>query len=72
MKPARAGLTSIVVLSGLTCASLCAQKKGDATLWLTMPDKSALFERQKEFLHFSEAPASNPTIDVNDKPEFRS
>jgi glucosylceramidase len=70
MKTAGAGLTSIVVLSGLTCASLCAQKKGEATLWLTMPDKSALFE-QKEFLHFAKAPASNPTIDVDDKQKFQ-
>ena len=61
MKKARSGFAWIVV-SGLTCASLCGQKKGEATLWLTMPDKSALFERQKEVLHFAKAPASNPTI----------
>ena len=52
MKKARAGFTLTVVF-GLTCASLYAQKKGDAALWLTTPDKSALFERQKEFLHFA-------------------
>ena len=54
MKKARAGFTLIVAF-GLTCASLCAQKKGEAAVWLTTTDKSALFERQKEFLHFAKA-----------------
>ncbi len=70
MKTARAGCSLIVAL-GLTSTSLCAQKKGEAALWLTMPDKSALFERQKTFLHFAKAPAPNPTIDVDDKQKFQ-
>jgi glucosylceramidase len=71
MKTARAAFISIIVF-GLACASLYAQRKGDATLWLTRPDKSALFEQQKEFLHFTKAPASSPTIDVDDKQKFQS
>ena len=71
MKTARAGCSLIVAL-GLTSVSLCAQKKGEAALWLTAPDKSALFERQKTFLHFAKAPAPNPTIDVDDKQKFQT
>ena len=61
----------MTVVFGLTCASLYAQKKGDAALWLTTPDKSALFEQQKEFLHFAKGAAPNPTIDVDEKQKFQ-
>jgi glucosylceramidase len=71
MKSALIGC-SLVFALGLASTSLCAQKKGDATLWLTTPDKSALFERQKTVLHFSKSPTPNPTIDVDDKQKFQS
>ncbi|SPF48070.1 Glucosylceramidase [Candidatus Sulfopaludibacter sp. SbA4] len=70
MKPAFTGCSLIVAL-GLMPSSVCAQKKGDAALWLTTPDKSALFERQKTVLHFAKSATPNPVIDVDDKQKFQ-
>jgi glucosylceramidase len=63
-------VSSLIVALGLA-SSLWAQKKGDAELWLTTPDKTALFERQKEALHFAKSTASNPVIDVDDQQKFQ-
>jgi glucosylceramidase len=65
-------------LSVLTVAvaPLRAQKPGDVELWLTNADKSALFELQKPYLHFSKATsqesANDPTIEINDHNKFQS
>jgi glucosylceramidase len=48
------------------------QKGGEAEVWLTNPDKSALFERQKTGLAFAAAANGNPTIDVDDKQKFQA
>src|ERR1022692_850465 len=48
------------------------QKGGEAEVWLTNPDKSALFERQKTGLPFAAAANGNPTIDVDDKQKFQA
>src|SRR5690348_9432846 len=63
MKPAL-----IALMVGLCLASipLEAQKKGDAALWLTTPDKEALFERQDVAYHFAKAPTANSVIEVDE------
>ncbi len=48
-----------------------AQKKGEVAVWLTNPDKSALFERQKEVLRFTGGGAQGPTIDVDDRRRYQ-
>jgi glucosylceramidase len=45
---------------------------GEAEVWLTNPDKSALFERQKTGLALSARANGNPTIDVDDKQKFQT
>jgi glucosylceramidase len=62
------------LIAGLvfTGSSTGGQKYG-AEVWLTNPDKSALFEWQKSGLTVLSAPANgNPTIDVDDKQKFQS
>lgn len=57
-------------------APLRAQKRADVQLWLTNADKSALFELQKPYLHFSKAKsqesANELTIEINDHNKFQS
>src|ERR1022692_3006880 len=45
---------------------------GEAEVWLTNPDKSALFERQKTGLAPYARANGNPTIDVDDKQKFQT
>jgi glucosylceramidase len=52
--------------------SLRAQKVGEVQLWLTKADKSALFEQQKPFLHFSKTGVQQPTIEINDSQKFQT
>lgn len=51
---------------------LAAQSRGGIGVWLTNPDKSALFTRQTSTLHFSKSAASGPIIDVDDKQKFQT
>lgn len=51
--------------------TLSAQK-GEVSVWLTNPDKSALFSLQDSPLQFSTASKQAPTIEVNDKQTFQS
>ena len=64
--------SSFIALLALSLFPLQAQKKGDAAVWLTNPDKSALFDQQKAFLHFSKAANQNPTIDVDEKKTYQT
>ena len=70
MKPA-CMMCSLVAVLGLTSSSLYAQKKGDVELWLTTPDKTALFERQNTVLQFAKLQSSNPTIAVDDSQSYQ-
>ncbi len=63
---------SFLALLALASCPLNAQKKGDAAVWLTNPDKSALFDQQKAFLHFSKAAGQNQTIDVDEKKTYQT
>jgi glucosylceramidase len=43
----------------------------DAQMWLTTADRSAMFTRQAEALHFSESSNSLPSVDVNDMAQYQ-
>jgi glucosylceramidase len=49
-----------------------AQTKNGIEGWLTNPDRSALFARQKETLHFGTETGSYPVIKVDDKQTYQS
>ena len=62
-------LTGAVVLA--TAATLLAQKKGTAELWLTNADQSALFQKQAKPLIFLKAGNRDSAITVNTKEVFQ-
>lgn len=62
----------LIFALGLAAAPLCAQNKTGAEVWLTVPDKSALFERQKAPLRFAKTAAPDPVIDVDDRLKYQT
>jgi glucosylceramidase len=58
-------------LVALLCSGAAAQKKGEVAVWLTNPDKSALFQRQSEVLKFTAAHSQDSAIEVDDRQEFQ-
>jgi glucosylceramidase len=67
LRHAAACLTAIALLA----SPLAAQKKGQVAVWLTNPDKSALFARQPSTLRFSRSAPRDPAIDVDDTRTFQ-
>jgi glucosylceramidase len=61
----------LVCALAVASASSQSQKTGEVQLWLTNPDKSALFELQKPFLHFSEPAGEVPAIEIDDQQTFQ-
>jgi glucosylceramidase len=57
-------------LSMLTTLSAHAQK--DVSLWLTNPDRSALFQLQAPPIPITNAPATNQVIDVDSKKTYQT
>jgi glucosylceramidase len=49
-----------------------AQMKNGIDVWLTNPDKSALFAHQEKQLQFDAATNNNPVINVDDKQTYQS
>ncbi|QDA59960.1 glycoside hydrolase family 30 protein [Hymenobacter jejuensis] len=49
-----------------------ATKTSDTGVWLTSPDKSALFQKQEAKLAFSTATSQGPTIEVDDSQKFQT
>ena len=70
----KTGMALCVLICGLAVApaSLRSQKSGDAQLWLTNADKSALFEEQTLFLRFTKAASQEPTIEIDDQQRFQT
>jgi len=74
------GLVAWLVVCTLAAVpgTLRAQKPGEAQLWLTNRDKSAVFEEQKPLLRFTKAShklaseMQEPTIDIDDQKKFQS
>jgi len=48
-----------------------AQNTPDAQVWLTTVDRTALFARQAEPMHFSKARSDAPEIVVNDMEQYQ-
>ena len=71
MTPNRA-IFSLIASLAFTGFSAGGQKGAQVEVWLTNPDKSALFERQKTGLPLSAAANGNSTIDVDDKQKFQT
>lgn len=62
---------SLVTLGLLFSLSLRAQKTAEAALWLTNPDKSALFAQQTPSLRFSKSTNQGLAIDVDERQTFQ-
>ncbi|HEU0040659.1 MAG TPA: glycoside hydrolase family 30 beta sandwich domain-containing protein [Verrucomicrobiae bacterium] len=60
------------MLLGLLLASFPTTAFAQAELWLTHPDKSALFQRQNAALTFAAATNEHPTIAVDDRKTFQT
>ena len=52
--------------------ALWPQNVPDAQVWLTTVDRSALFARQADSLHFSEAKSDAPAVVVNDMEQYQT
>jgi glucosylceramidase len=67
-----------IVVCFLVCALVVApaplqsQKSGEVQLWLTNPDKSALFELQTPSLQFSRSTGEVPAIEIDDQKTFQT
>lgn len=68
------GAVLFLSLCGLAVApaSLLSKKSAEIQVWLTNADKSALFERQKSSLRFSNAPRQDPSIELDDQKSFQT
>src|SRR5271168_6319 len=65
--------TNFLFLSALVLTPLSSHAQKDAALWLTNPDKSALFQLQTAPIAFTTSAAGgNLTIDVDDKKTYQS
>ena len=62
----------ITILFVTACANVHAQTKNEIDVWLTNPDKTALFQHQVQELQFDALPATGPAITVSDKPIYQS
>ncbi|HWH63699.1 MAG TPA: glycoside hydrolase family 30 beta sandwich domain-containing protein [Ginsengibacter sp.] len=63
-------LTGIILLTSI--ANGYAQTNTGIDVWLTNPDKSALFTHQDKQLHFDVTTGNGPVITVNDKQIYQS
>ena len=68
----RSAISFAIAVLAFAAFSPAGQKGGDAEVWLTNPDKSALFERQKSPLALAADGNGNPTIDVDEKQKFQT
>ena len=60
------------ILLGLLLVSISAAGSAQVEMWLTNPDKSALFQRQSVLLTFAEAASKHPTIEVDDTKTYQT
>ncbi len=66
-------LKYFVFVIALVCINNAyAQTKNGIDIWLTNPDKSALFQHQDKQLQFDASLGANPVITVSDKPTYQS
>lgn len=65
-------LSWLLAFAILLPISANGREQESAQLWLTTPDRSALFARQHVRLHFSRSKNPLPVIEVDDKQHFQS
>jgi glucosylceramidase len=68
------GAVLFLLLCGLAVApaSLLSKKSAEVQVWLTNPDKSALFERQTSSFRFSSAVKQDLAIEIDDQKTFQT
>src|SRR5580692_5774717 len=64
--------TNFLLLSALALTPLSSHAQKDASLWLTNPDRSALFQLQTTPIAFTSSAGGNLTIEVDDKKTYQS
>ncbi|HEY1496839.1 MAG TPA: glycoside hydrolase family 30 beta sandwich domain-containing protein [Candidatus Solibacter sp.] len=64
-------MKALAAILGLATFLAGSEKGGDAEVWLTTADKSALFERQKAPLSFAAPGTKNPTIEIDERQKFQ-
>jgi glucosylceramidase len=63
---------AVASLAALSCLVAGSAKPGNVEIWLTNPDKSALFARQPPAAFVAAIPNANPTITVDDHRKFQA
>src|SRR3984957_7338444 len=61
-----------LALLAVTLVSLPSYAQKEASIWLTNPDRSALFQLQSPPTPFTSSPAKDPIIDVDDTKTFQT
>lgn len=65
-------ITNSLALLALTLIPLSSYAQKEASIWLTNPDRSALFQLQSPPVPFTSSPATEPIIDVDDSKTFQT
>ena len=65
-------IMNAIVFFALTLAPLSSYAQKEASVWLTNPDRSALFQLQSPPTPFTSSPAKDPVIDVDDTKTFQT
>jgi glucosylceramidase len=65
-------ITTYLLLCALAVVPMRASAQKEVSVWLTNPDKSALFQLQESPLHFSAQAVSGAVIDVDDKQSYQT
>jgi|SRR5665213_908415 len=62
----------LVLIQAIWITNVAAQTKNEIEVWLTNPDKSALFAKQEKLLPFGGEAGSYPVIKIDDKQTYQS
>ncbi len=65
-------MTRVALAIVLLLPAMLYAQKGSVSVWLTNPDKSALFALQNASLSFSKSGEQIPTIEINEKQKYQS
>jgi glucosylceramidase len=61
-----------LALLSLTLLPLSSYAQKEASIWLTNPDRSSLFQLQSTPTPFTNSPATGPVIDIDDAKEYQT
>lgn len=65
-------MKSFIALAAFASISLSSFAQKTASVWLTNPDRSALFQQQPQPIQFSNSPTSGTIIDVSDSKTYQT